>query len=105
MQCSSGRADSFIDVLRAASGYSGNTPAGTRIFHHNRIECVIDDANLVLQTTLNGQGVALGILPFVEEDLLTGKLIRPFDHSIDPDLSYYLIYRKKDLEKPAVESV
>ena len=65
----------------------------------------IDDANLVLQTTLNGQGVALGILPFVEEDLQSGKLIRPFDLSIDPDLSYYLIYRKKDLDKPAVRSV
>ena len=65
----------------------------------------IDDANLVLQTTLNGQGVALGILPFVEEDLQSGKLIRPFDLSIDPDLSYYLIYRKNNLDNPAVESV
>ena len=65
----------------------------------------IDDANLVLQTALNGQGVSLGILPFIEEDLLSGKLIRPFDLTIDPELSYYLIYRKNSLEKPAVESV
>jgi LysR family glycine cleavage system transcriptional activator len=65
----------------------------------------IDDANLVLQTTLNGQGVSLGILPFIEEDLRSGKLIRPFDLSIDPELSYYLIYRKNNLDNPAVESV
>ena len=65
----------------------------------------IDDANLVLQTTLNGQGVSLGILPFIEEDLRSGKLIRPFDLSIEPELSYYLIYRKNNLDNPAVESV
>jgi LysR family glycine cleavage system transcriptional activator len=65
----------------------------------------IDDANLVLQTTLNGQGVSLGILPFIEEDLRSGKLIRPFDLSIDPGLSYYLLYRNKDLENPAVEPI
>lgn len=65
----------------------------------------IDDANLVLQATLNGQGVSLGILPFVSEDLRNGRLVRPFDLSIDPELSYYLIYRNKSLNKPAVEVV
>ena len=65
----------------------------------------IDDANLVLQATLNAQGVSLGILPFVGEDLTNGKLVRPFSLAVDPELSYYLIYRKKSLNKPAVEAV
>lgn len=69
------------------------------------IGTVIDDANLVLQTALDGQGVALGILPFVEEDLVSGKLTRPFDLAIDPGQAYYLIYRKSSLDKPAVDLV
>ena len=59
----------------------------------------------MLQTTLNGQGVSLGILPFIEEGLRSGKSIRPFDLGIDPDLSYTLIYRKNNLDNPAVDSV
>ena len=65
----------------------------------------IDDANLVLQATLNAQGVSLGILPFVSEDLRNGKLVRPFDLAVDPEFSYHLIYRNKSLDKPAVEAV
>lgn len=66
---------------------------------------VIDDANLVLQTTLNAQGVALGILPFVEDDIASGRLTRPFELAIDPERAYYLIYRKSSLRKPAVGKV
>ncbi len=66
---------------------------------------VIDDANLVLQTALNGQGVVLGILPFVEDDIREGRLVRPFDLAIDPGLAYYLIYAKQRLDKPAVRAV
>ena len=65
----------------------------------------IDDANLVLQATLNAQGVSLGILPFVSEDLRSGRLVRPFDLAVDPEHSYYLIYRRKSIDKPAVEAV
>ncbi len=66
---------------------------------------VIDDANLVLQTALNGQGVVLGILPFVEEDLQAGRLVWPFDDAVDPGQAYYLIQRKSGPEKPAVRAV
>jgi LysR family transcriptional regulator of beta-lactamase len=45
---------------------------------------MIDDANLVLQTTLNAQGVSPGILPLVSKDLLNGKLVRPFDLAVAP---------------------
>jgi hypothetical protein len=47
---------------------------------------VIDDANLILQAPLDGQGVALGILPFVQDELSNGRLVRPFELSIDPGL-------------------
>lgn len=70
-----------------------------------RFGSVIDDTNLVLQTALNGQGVMLGILPFVEEDIREGRLLRPFELAIDPGQAYYLIYAKQRLDKPAVRAV
>jgi len=66
---------------------------------------VVDDANLVLQTALNGQGVVLGILPFVEDDIRAGRLLRPFDLAVDPGQAYYLINAKQRLDKPAVRRV
>ncbi len=66
---------------------------------------VIDDANLVLQAALDGQGVALGILPFVQEELANGRLARAFELSIEPDQAYYLLYRNDRLEKAAVKTV
>jgi len=69
------------------------------------IGTVVDDANLVLQTALDGQGVALGILPFIESDLANGHLLRPFELAIDPGKAYYLIHRKSSLDKGAVNSV
>ncbi|MFT7461290.1 MAG: LysR family glycine cleavage system transcriptional activator [Planctomycetota bacterium] len=66
---------------------------------------VIDDANRVLQTALNGQGVALGILPFVEADIAEGRLLRSFALAIEPEQAYYLIYRKTALKKPEVKEV
>ena len=81
--------------FRAAGVAHGDDTIGT----------VIDDANLVLQATLDGQGVALGILPFIEADLASGRLLRPFDLAIDPGMAYYLIYRKSSLNKAAVNSV
>ena len=66
---------------------------------------VIDDANLVLQAALDGQGVALGILPFVREELTNGRLVRPFELSIEPDQAYYLLYRGDRLGKAAIKTV
>jgi len=66
---------------------------------------VIDDSNLVLQAALSGQGVALGVLPFVQADIAEGRLARPFELSIKPKESYYLIYRKGSIRKPEVKTV
>ena len=66
---------------------------------------VIDDTNLVLQAALDGQGIALGILPFVEEDLRAGHLVRPFELAVNPGLAYYLIGRKSSIRKNSVRVV
>lgn len=66
---------------------------------------VVDDANLALQTALNGQGVVLGILPFVEEDIRDGSLLRPFELAVDPGKAYYLLHAKGGDDRPSVRAV
>jgi LysR family glycine cleavage system transcriptional activator len=62
-----------------------------------------DDAGLVLQAALRGQGVALGRLTLAERDLREGRLIKPFAIAMPNDYSYWLVYpdAKADRENVA----
>ena len=95
-----------ISATTERSGAAACARSAAGVEHgDDAIGTVIHDANLVLQTTLDGQGVALGILPFIETDLASGRLLRPFQLAIDPGKAYYLIYRKSSLDKAAVNTV
>lgn len=61
-----------------------------------------DDAGLVLQAALRGQGVALGRLTLAERDLREGRLIKPFDIAIPNDYSYWLVYSGAKAERENV---
>lgn len=63
---------------------------------------VIDDTNVLIQAAVDGQGIALGSMLFVEEHIRSGRLVRPFDTSIDPDRAYYVVCPKSHLRRPAV---
>ena len=65
----------------------------------------IEDSNIILHAALEGRGVALGVLPFIADDLASGRLLQPFELSIEPDDAYFLIYRPDALDNPAVEAV
>ena len=56
-------------------------------------ETTIRDSNMVLQASLDGQGVALGVFPFVEKDVASGALVKPFDIDLAPERSFYLLSR------------
>ena len=56
-------------------------------------ETMIRDSNLVLQAALDGQGVALGVFPFVREDVESRRLEKPFDIELMPERSFYLLSR------------
>jgi hypothetical protein len=60
---------------------------------------VIDDANAVLQAALNGQGVAIGLLPLIENELKSGALICAFANEFTPSKSYHLVYPPAALRK------
>lgn len=66
---------------------------------------VFEDANVLLQAALSGRGAALGILQFIEDELSAGRLIRPFESSVDPGDAYFLIYRRSALANEAMAAV
>jgi LysR family glycine cleavage system transcriptional activator len=66
---------------------------------------VIEDAHVGLQTAVAGQGVALGTLPFIDDELAAGRLVRPFDLAVEPQRAYYLVYPKAALAAAACRNL
>ncbi len=56
-------------------------------------ETTILDTNVVTQAAIDGGGVALGAFPFINSDVESGKLIRPFDIKLQPTRSYFMLTR------------
>ena len=80
--------DSYEDWsawFRAAGARQPIPPHGT----------IIDDTNTLLEAALNLQGIALGRLPLVRDQLEQGLLVTPFDLSIECEGAYYLVYDEK----------
>jgi LysR family transcriptional regulator, glycine cleavage system transcriptional activator len=47
-----------------------------------------------LQAAADGVGVAMGISPYVDDDLKAGRLVAPFAQSVSKGEHWYLIYRE-----------
>ena len=47
-----------------------------------------------LQAALDGVGVALGIRPYVDDDLVAGRLVAPFSVNVSNGKQWYLVYRE-----------
>jgi LysR family glycine cleavage system transcriptional activator len=59
---------------------------------------------LVYQAASNGAGVAIAQDKFVDDDLVTGRLVAPFDRRVPTGESYYLVTRQENLSSPAVSA-
>ena len=46
-----------------------------------------------LQAATDGLGVAMGIRPYIDDDLAAGRLIAPFAHAVPKGMRWYLVYR------------
>jgi LysR family transcriptional regulator, glycine cleavage system transcriptional activator len=46
-----------------------------------------------LQAATDGLGVAMGIRPYIDDDLAAGRLIAPFTQSVPKGMRWYLVYR------------
>jgi LysR family glycine cleavage system transcriptional activator len=54
-----------------------------------------------LQAALDGVGVAMGISPYIDDDLRAGRLVAPFQLSVAKGTRWYLIYREARKDEPA----
>jgi LysR family glycine cleavage system transcriptional activator len=62
---------------------------------------VFDYYGQALQAAADGLGVAMGIRPYIDDDLKAGRLVAPFALSVPKGGSWYLIYREARREEPA----
>ena len=62
------------------------------------------DSSLVLQAAVDGQGVALGRSALAAADLEAGRLVRPFDISLEAEFAYYLVCPQATAEYPKIAS-
>lgn len=54
-----------------------------------------------LQAALDGLGVAMGIRPYIDDDLRAGRLIAPFARSVPKGKRWFLVYRRQRVDDPA----
>jgi LysR family glycine cleavage system transcriptional activator len=65
---------------------------------------VMDDAGVVIEAAAAGRGVALGRLALVAGELQRGRLVRPFELSLESDFGYFLVYPPAALARPKVKA-
>ena len=62
------------------------------------------DSSMVLQAAADGQGVALGRSALAADDLIAGRLVRPFDISLPVEYAYYIVSPQRAADRPNIES-
>lgn len=54
-----------------------------------------------LQAAVDGLGVAMGIRPYIDDDLAAGRLVTPFALAVPKGQRWYLVYRAARADEPA----
>lgn len=80
----------------ALAGVAGQTFAS---------ETIIEDANIVIQAAIDGQGVALGSFPFIDDEIDAGRLLKPFDLELLPTRSYHILTKPGGRRRTEVDAV
>lgn len=68
-------------------------------------ETIITDSNVITQAALDGQGVALGIFPLIQNEVDAGRLIRPLPLHLKPKRAYYLLTPPDTRSKAEIDKV
>jgi DNA-binding transcriptional LysR family regulator len=61
-----------------------------------------DTYAMTLQAALDGVGVALGLRPYVEDDVAAGRLVAPFRLAVPKGRAWYLVYRPFRQDDPGL---
>ena len=59
----------------------------------NRLGPRFDNYAMVLQAALDGIGVAMGLRPYVADDIAAGRLVAPFALAVPKGRAWYLVYQ------------
>jgi LysR family glycine cleavage system transcriptional activator len=57
-----------------------------------------------IQAAADGVGVAMGVRPYVDDDLKAGRLVAPFRQSVPKGQQWYLLYREARKDEPAFQA-
>mgnify|MGYP002629350244 CR=1 FL=1 len=68
-------------------------------------KATIVDTNVVIQAAIAGQGIALGIFPFCQSEVDSGRLIKPFDIDLTPTRSFHLLTRPGARQRREIDEV
>ncbi len=86
--------DDWDDWLKAA-GVDGVKPL-------RRLQ--LGDFPMAVAAAIDAQGIVLGYSGYVEKEIASGMLVRPFDLAIPVKRSYYLVYAEERLRDPRVRA-
>ena len=65
---------------------------------------VFDSSHMALEAALAGHGVALALSPLVQNDLETGRLVRPFALALPSPFSFWIVCRRELANSTKVRS-
>lgn len=74
-----------------AVGLTGIQPKGLKFEYYGHAQ----------QAAADGIGVAIGVRPYIDDDVAAGRLVTPFVQSVPKDASWYLVYRPAREAEPA----
>lgn len=72
-------------------GVPGIAPKGPKFDYYGHAQ----------QAAADGIGVAIGVRPYIDDDLAAGRLVTPFPQSVPKDAGWYLVYRAAREAEPA----
>ncbi len=61
-------------------------------------------AHVVLQAAIDGQGVAMGATPLVDDDLAAGRLVKPFALTLSGEWGYYVVCPENRTDEAKIEA-
>lgn len=65
---------------------------------------VFSHTSMVLQAAIFGQGIAMGHLVLSQADILSGRLVQPFELTMESDLSYDVVCPIESAQRPKIKA-
>jgi LysR family glycine cleavage system transcriptional activator len=66
---------------------------------------LFEDSAMLLEAAAQGLGVALARSGLIEQDLATGRLVRPFEVSVPSELGFFVVWRADSRKLPRIHAL